>query len=55
MDFGVLIGYFEKVTSLIFRWNDNSVVKLVSNVIWLLHYAGNDWLVYWYCAGDVCA
>ena len=44
----------EKVTSLIFRWNDNLVVRLVSNVIWLLYYAGIDWLVYWYCAGAVC-
>ena len=46
MGFGVLLSYFGKVTSLVFKWVDNSVVKLVSDVIWPLHCAGNDW---WVC------
>jgi len=47
MGFGVLLSYFGKVMSLVFKWDDYSVVKLDSDVFLPLHCAGNDWLVYW--------
>jgi len=53
--FGVLRSSFGKVTSLVFKWDDNSVIKHDSDVFLPLHCAGNDWLVFWYCFGEVCA
>ena len=53
--FGVLCSSFGKVTSLVFKWDDNLVIKHDSDAFLSLYYASNDYLVFWYCFGDVCA
>jgi len=47
--FGVLCSSSGKVTSLVFKRDENSVIKHDYDVVVPLHCAGNDWLVFWYC------
>jgi len=47
----VLLGSNE----LVFKWDENSIIKLDSDVLVPLHCVGNVWLVFWYDFGEVCA
>ena len=49
MGFGVLRSSSGKVTSWVFKGDENSVIKHDSDVFVPLHCANNDWLVFLYC------
>jgi len=47
----VLLGSNE----LVFKWDENSIIKHDSDVLVPLHCVGNVWLVFWYDFSEVCA
>jgi len=46
----VLLGSNE----LVFKWDENSIIKHDFDVLVPLHCVGNVWLVFWYDFGEVC-